>query len=845
MRCGTFLPLFLFIVSSCAPLAENSDKLPHVKEYDIVKPQKLGLRAKRSTKQTYPEEQQFALTIEGKNYTVHLEKNKNLLSDDYTVTHYLENGLEVTASPRNKDHCYYLGHFQDIEDSSISVGLCSGMRGFLRVGQAVYLIEPLGSSADGDHALYRQEHLRRNKRAACGHGNATVYDLIPGVAAHMLPSGLKSQPLMRPQRFVELFLVADNAEFQKFGKSMQKIEARMLEVANHVDKLYRPLNFRVMLVGLEVWSYRDNIDVKSDPHETLKNFLSWRKENLIKKKKHDNAQFITGVEFVGPTVGLAVKSTMCTLDSGAVNEDHNVNPIGVASTIAHEMGHNLGMSHDASQCTCGTRSPSHNCIMSDTVGLVYPEAFSGCSLTELREFVENQNPTCLLDVPGTDRLFGGPVCGNAFVEPGEQCDCGTVEECSDSCCNASTCQLAEGAECAQGECCQQCQIKPAGSLCRASATDCDLAEYCTGQSPHCPKDTFKMNGVPCYSERGYCYNGRCPTLQSHCTHLWGKGTQVALDVCFKQNIQGTKDAYCRKSSYGNQGCAPRDMKCGKIFCSGGSEFPITHQKATITLGPRVQCKIAVDNSDGEDLGMVPTGTKCGDKKVCLGHACQDIAAYGSGDCSAKCNNRGVCNHERQCHCDPGWAPPYCSTRLANAPLDWFPLVVGVSVTVVVILVLATGAALYHRRKTRRPYLCKTKCPGGSGLSNPVFQEGGIRDSPPQISQPMFMESTDTRALSFPVGITVIPSRPAPQSPGQPASGSAQVVKPTTPPPPVPQARPSPPTKPLPALNVRPTPPSGPSPPVPPAKPTSAQPPWKHKQVAVGRTAGPKPPPKPR
>lgn len=134
----------------------------------------------------------------------------------------------------------------------------------------------------------------------------------------------------------------------------------------------------------------------------------------------------------------------------------------------------------------------------------------------------------------------------------------------------------------------------------------------------------------------------CDVVKSYLLFPSHLGTQVALDVCFKQNLQGTKDAYCRKSSYGYQGCAPRygaplsdmqgnswgplghsadsfvvprDMKCGKIFCSGGSEFPITHQKATITLGPRVQCKIAMDNSDGEDLGMVPTGTKCGDKKV--------------------------------------------------------------------------------------------------------------------------------------------------------------------------------------------------------------------------------------
>lgn len=36
---------------------------------------------------------------------------------------------------------------------------------------------------------------------------------------------------------------------------------------------------------------------------------------------------------------------------------------------------------------------------------------------------------CLTNVPDVNRFVGGPVCGNLFVEHGEQCDCGTPQVC--------------------------------------------------------------------------------------------------------------------------------------------------------------------------------------------------------------------------------------------------------------------------------------------------------------------------------------------------------------------------------------------------------------------------------
>lgn len=54
----------------------------------------------------------------------------------------------------------------------------------------------------------------------------------------------------------------------------------------------------------------------------------------------------------------------------------------------------------------------------------YPRKFSHCSRTDLQTFLEKPHTSCLDSAPDPDRLVGGPVCGNGFLERGEQCDCG-------------------------------------------------------------------------------------------------------------------------------------------------------------------------------------------------------------------------------------------------------------------------------------------------------------------------------------------------------------------------------------------------------------------------------------
>ncbi|NXX76833.1 ADAM8 protein, partial [Urocolius indicus] len=682
---------------------------------------------------------------------------RELLGRHYTETHYLADGTEITERPDVQDHCFYQGHVQGHDNSAASISTCSGLSGFFRVNETTFLLEPLEEAVSGWHAVYRAAHLR-GKRGTCQVSGATLqYDHEPKVPAAMKLYHWKSAPLHKGPRYVELVLVVDNKEFRKH-RDLRTVQNRMKEIVNHVDKLYQPLHLRVALIGLEVWSHKDKIMVSPNPEVTLDNFLHWREAELLPRKPHDNAQLITGIDFHGTTVGLAKKLVMCTRDSGGVNQDHSMNPIGAASTMAHEMGHNLGMSHDedVAGCRCPVPKADGGCVMAASVGLVYPKLFSRCSEQDMWQFLRDPRTSCLLNIPRADELYGGPVCGNQFVERGEQCDCGKPEECSDLCCNATTCQLREGAECAQGDCCQDCKVKAVGAECRPSRNDCDLPEHCTGLSAECPEDVFQENGIPCQNGNGYCYNGACPSHHEQCRTLWGAGSfsLASLPPC---------------------PCWVLDVKCGTLLCLSDNTSPVLGGGSYSLFFGRFKCKAVIASNDANEvvakLRLVPTGAKCGEDMVCYAGRCQSLLVYGNKNCSAKCNNHGVCNHKRECHCEPGWAAPYCeqtSGRVAGS--SSLVLVAVLAPLALAGTLLGSAMVLLRGRAVRRFQKGRPAAGPTAGIAHPLFQEGGrVRASQRPLSrrdigQPTLLHSTaalcDRRLLG--------PRCPAPQVRSSPA-----------------------------------------------------------------------------
>ena len=101
-----------------------------------------------------------------------------------------------------------------------------------------------------------------------------------------------------------------------------------------------------------------------------------------------------------------------------------------------------------------------------------------------------------------------------------------IQECTDPCCNATSCQLAEGAQCRSGLCCDSttCQYIDYSTTCR------DITEYCSGESSECPQDMALQDAAPCGQDQGFCFSAQCRTYNQQCQQFFGKIRIMATEL---------------------------------------------------------------------------------------------------------------------------------------------------------------------------------------------------------------------------------------------------------------------------------------------------------------------------
>nr|XP_012331714.1 disintegrin and metalloproteinase domain-containing protein 15 isoform X2 [Aotus nancymaae] len=761
-----------------------------------------------------PEPLRIKLELDGDSHILELLQNRELVPGRPALVWYQPNGTRVVSEGHTLENCCYQGRVRGYAGSWVSVCTCSGLRGLVVLSpERSYILEQGPGDLPGPPIISRIQDLHLPGHTCTLSWRESVHTQTPPE----LPLGQHHvhrwrRDVVTETKTVELAIVADHSEVQRY-RDFQRLLNRTLEVALLLDTFFRPLNVRVVLVALEAWTQHDLVEISSNPAVTLENFLNWRRADLLPRLPHDSAQLVTGISFSGPMVGMAIQNSICSPDfSGGVNMDHSTSTLGVASSIAHELGHSLGLNHDSpgNSCPCPGPAPAKTCIMEASTDFLPGLNFSNCSRQALEKALLDGMGSCLFErLPSLPSMAA--FCGNMFVESGEQCDCGFPDDCTDPCCDSSTCKLRPGAQCASdGPCCQNCQLRPSGWQCRPTRGDCDLPEFCPGNSSQCPPDVSLGDGEPCAGGQAVCMHGRCASYAQQCQSLWGPGAQPAAPLCLQTaNTRGNAFGSCGRNPSGSyESCNPRDAICGQLQCQTDRTQPLLGSVHALIWeiidvnGTELNCSwvhLDLGNDVAQPLLTLP-GTACGPGLVCIDHRCQPVDLLGAQECRSKCHGHGVCDSNRHCHCEEGWAPPDCTTQLKATS----SLTTGLLLSLLVLLVLVMLGASYWYRARLHQRLCQ--------LKGPTCQYRAAQSGPPERPGPpqraLLAQGTKANALGFPAP----PSRPLPPDP-VPKRLQAELAD-----------RPNPPTRPLPADPVVRSPKSqGPAKPPPPRKPLPADP----------------------
>eukprot|EP00731_Ephydatia_muelleri_P013616 Em0007g926a len=709
----TLLLLCIGLVSA-KQLFVAQDGTDRVLQYDIFIPR---ITSKDDSK-PYPKEMTVDVVTTQHQFKLILQQNQLLMPSSFTSVHYDATGNEVIT--KGHPNCFYHGVVEGHMEWMAFMSTCNGLSGSFgdhSNKSLLYHIKPYDQNQ-----LITEKHVihlgsdEQEYNASCG----TPHDPSMGLET-LLVDKIGGEERLRRQSagkylYVELIMVNDISQYKANSMNLSRTILRALQVANTADGLYKPLGIRIVLIQTITWNSGDKISVVSNPSQLLDNFRTYRPQITT---PHDVAMLFTGISIDQPTVGIAYVSQMCSAYSSVgVIEDIGGAVTSVGAILAHELGHLFSMQHDTDSCICAT---STSCIMSAVLSNTPPTRWSSCSTSYLNTGLTTTSiGSCLGNVPTMSA--GSPICGNGIREGNETCDCGTVQECNDPCCNAANCTLAKGAQCASGACCSKCQFVSYGTQCRAASGECDIAEYCGGRSSDCPPDRRVQDGTSCSKGVGYCYSGSCPTVDSQCKYFYGSTGAAGYASCFNNyNTRGDLHGNCGSTStLGTYTpCSASQVLCGSLQCANtGSATPSNIDGAGSiqygTHGTTSQtCKSFVfvpSGVKGPDVWLVSDGTKCDTNKICYSKQCVAVSSLGIIPCplgknGLSCSGNGLCNDLGQCSCNVGYGGFVCNTTATYSAVTetsgGFAIGGGIALTVFVIVVAAVAYFAFKRIKKRQ------------------------------------------------------------------------------------------------------------------------------------------------
>lgn len=259
---------------------------------------------------------------------------------------------------------------------------------------------------------------------------------------------------------------------------------------------------------------------------------------------------------------------------------------------------------------------------------VYAPAGTACSDTQADCFV------ALCSASGVCQQQGG------FVAAGTECRA-----------SAGDCDVAETCDGVSGYCPHDARVA-ADTTCRAAAGECDVAEVCDGASVNCPIDSFELVGTLCRAVSGDCdvaesctgQSASCPAdavLAAGTVCRAATGECDAAEVCSGLGIACPNDHFVPDG----QACTDDGLVCnGSAACSNGS---CVAALADLDCNDGDPCTADTCNEPG-GCNFAPIAGCCQNNADCDdGNACTQDSCNGNNTC-ANVAIEGCCSRDSEC-----------------------------------------------------------------------------------------------------------------------------------------------------------------------------------------------------
>lgn len=225
---------------------------------------------------------------------------------------------------------------------------------------------------------------------ACGSENALIGESFSSQAAPQV-----AQAATGPLKVVTISTEADAEWYAKYGESSN---AQIAGIINAADVVYRNqlgVTFRLVkqhvYAGASPFTSLNAGTLLSQFTQAPDNAINLAPDPATFNKDVDLKHLFSGKDFEGSVVGIAYIGVVCTASDAAMGITQDYGPSITWGIFAHEVGHNFGATHDASDRTS---------LMYPSISMPPSNTFSTFSRTEIDKHLFEGGNSCMDLVQG-------------------------------------------------------------------------------------------------------------------------------------------------------------------------------------------------------------------------------------------------------------------------------------------------------------------------------------------------------------------------------------------------------------------------------------------------------------